>query len=90
VPGTSLVTGDNVLAVVVFQSSATSTDIELAAELTAHFPGGGVTPPPGPRINIAYNANNTVTLTWNAAGFRLQEAAALGSSAARRGAIQRE
>ena len=30
-----------------------------------------------PRIHITYNANNTVTLTW---GFRLQEAAALGSS----------
>jgi hypothetical protein len=41
----------------------------MAAELSAHLSGSSGPPPP--RINIAYNANNTVTLTWNAAGFRL-------------------
>jgi hypothetical protein len=38
IPITNLVSGDNVLAVVVIQSGATSSDVELAVELTASIP----------------------------------------------------
>jgi hypothetical protein len=56
----------------VHQSSATSTDVELAVELVANIAGFG---PGAPRLDFARNANGTITLTWNAPGFCLQQPA---------------
>jgi hypothetical protein len=74
-PTTNLVSGDNVLAVEVHQSSATSTDVELAVELVANIAGFG---PGAPRLDFVRNANGTITLTWNAPGFCLQQTSAVG------------
>jgi hypothetical protein len=72
---TNLVSGDNLLAVEVHQSATTSTDVELAVELVANIAGFGAA---APRLNFALNSgNNTLTLTWNAPGYRLQETTAL-------------
>src|SRR6185436_19701117 len=73
----NLVSGDNVLAVEVHQSSTNSTDVEFAVELVANIAGFGAA---APRINFTHNANNTITLTWSATGFCLQQANALGGT----------
>lgn len=66
VPITGLVTGDNVFAVEVHQSSTSSSDIVFGAELSAtHFPVGRITPPPTqPKINSPTVQGGTITITW--------------------------
>ena len=63
----NVVPGDNVIAVVVIQSGAASTDIELAVELTAE--GAGIAPALSivtPTNNASYFAPASVTITANA------------------------
>jgi hypothetical protein len=60
-PTTNLVAGDNVIAVVVLQSGATSSDSEMALELVANIgtfaagPASIVTPPVGQAVNEGAN-----------------------------------
>ena len=71
---TNLVSGDNVLAVEVHQSAANSTDLELAVELLATISSFSA---PAPRLDFVRHANGTMTLSWNAPGFCLQETSVL-------------
>jgi hypothetical protein len=66
-PTTNLVAGDNVIAVVVLQAGATSTDSEMALELTANFatfaagPPSIVIPPASQAVNEGANVSFSVT-----------------------------
>ncbi|HWN94988.1 MAG TPA: hypothetical protein VNT99_08145, partial [Methylomirabilota bacterium] len=71
---TNLAAGDNVLAVAVHQSSATSTDVELAVELIANISEFSAI---APALHSARNTDGTITLTWTAPGFCLQETSIL-------------
>ena len=73
-PIANLVSGDNVLAVEVHQSAANSSDVELAVELTATLLSYSAL---APRLSFVRNANGSITLTWNAPGFCLQETTVL-------------
>lgn len=75
-PGTNLVTGDNVIAVAVIQSGATSSDVEMAVELKA-LVLSLATPVTRPTLSISRNAGN-VTVTW-AGGGTLQRSSNIGS-----------
>ncbi len=66
IPARGLVVGDNVLAVAVHQSSATSSDMQMAADLSVVV-GQPTTPTAGPRLSIARN-NGSVTITWSGGG----------------------
>jgi hypothetical protein len=65
-PTTNLVAGDNVIAVVVLQSGATSTDSEMALELVANIgtyaagPPSIVTPPSSQNVNEGANVTFSV------------------------------
>jgi hypothetical protein len=65
-PTTNLVAGDNVIAVVVLQSGATSSDSEMALELVANIgtfaagPASIVTPPVGQAVNEGANVSFSV------------------------------
>jgi hypothetical protein len=69
-PTTNLVPGDNVIAAVVIQSGNTSSDIELAVELTATIPAFSVGPPiiNGLPQSQTVNERQSVTLTVVAEG----------------------
>jgi hypothetical protein len=69
-PTTNLLPGDNVIAVVVIQSGATSSDIELAVELSATIPGFSVGAPTisAHPQNQTVNEGQIATLTVAADG----------------------
>ena len=72
-PLTGLVPGDNVMAVVVLQNGATSSDMELAVELTANIPQYVALTTVLASID---SGTGEVTLTWTGVG-TLEEASAL-------------
>lgn len=76
----ALQAGDNVLAIELHQSGTASSDAVLSIELLAYVgASGGVTMQP--RVNISRNASTgQMTISWNAAGFCLQETTALQST----------
>jgi hypothetical protein len=77
VTNSSLVAGDNVLAVEVHQTSITSSDVTLGVELYALIPGG-LPNTPAARVRISYNpTTGQTTVSWTAAGCTLQETTAL-------------
>jgi hypothetical protein len=71
----SLVAGDNVLAVAVHQSAATSSDLEMAVDLSVVSPQPVVV---GPRLTIVRNGDGTVTVSWPGGG-TLQQSTDLNS-----------
>jgi hypothetical protein len=75
VPATGLVPGDNVIAVAVLQTGNTSSDIEMALDLSIVLQQPT---PLGPTLQIVNNGNGTVTVTW-AGGGTLQESTNLNS-----------
>jgi archaellum component FlaF (FlaF/FlaG flagellin family) len=73
IPLTNLVVGDNVIAAVVIQNGATSSDIELAVELSAEIPQYVALT----TMVATFNAGTgEVTLTWTGSG-TLQQATVL-------------
>ena len=72
IPATNLVSGDNVIAVVVIQSGATSSDVELAVELQATIDAFGITCPgitsePN-NVSIVQCVSNSATFSISATG----------------------
>ena len=76
-----MVPGDNVIAVVVIQSGATSSDIEMALELTAEV-DTVINVPSAPRLKITRNpATGEMTISWTNGG-TLQQATTLQNGGA--------
>ncbi len=65
IPVTSLVPGDNVMAVEVHQSSTSSSDMVFGAELSAtYFSTSTVAPPTIPKLNAPTVQGGNITITW--------------------------
>lgn len=66
VPAASLVAGDNVLAVEVHQSSATSSDLVFGAELRSIL--SGAPPVTAPKFTSTTRSGNNVVIQWTGTG----------------------